>query len=69
MLGENLGDPPDFVECVVEWRRRGADHVRFAKITFHAGCFEFAEQFLGMLVHKDRQLTAVLVRLAWSNDR
>ncbi len=43
MLGQNLGEAPDFVERVVERRRRGPDDVRFAEIAFHAGGFEFAE--------------------------
>jgi len=35
--GENLRKAPDFVKGVVQRRRRDADHVRLAKIAFHAG--------------------------------
>ena len=35
MLGQNIGEAPDFVEGVIERCRRDADDVRFAKIPFH----------------------------------
>jgi len=35
MLGQNIGEAPDFVEGVIERCRRDADDVRFAKIAFH----------------------------------
>src|SRR6266566_3979742 len=55
---QNLGEPPDFGEGVIERRRRGADDVRFAEIAFHAGSLQLSEQFFRMLVRQDRQLTA-----------
>ena len=64
MRGKNLRETPDFVKGVVERRRRGADHVRLAEIALHAGCLEFFEQFLGMFMDKDGELTAALLRLA-----
>ena len=43
MLAQDLGETPDFVERVVERRRRGADHIRFAEIAFHSGPLQFLE--------------------------
>jgi hypothetical protein len=50
VIRENLGETPDFAERVVQRRRRGADDIRFPEIAFHAGGFEFLEQFFWMFV-------------------
>ena len=54
MLRKNLRKAPNFVERVVERRRRDADDIRFAEIAFHAGGLEFLEEFFWMFVRQDR---------------
>jgi hypothetical protein len=63
MRAENLRKTPDFVERVVERRRRDADDIRFAEIAFHVGGLEFLEEFFWMFVRQDRQLAVVRAKL------
>ena len=44
---EDLCEPPDFVKGIVQRRRGDANDVWFAKIAFHAGRFQFLEEFFG----------------------
>src|SRR5205809_6618751 len=58
MFGQNFGEAPHFVKGVIERRGRSTDYVWLAKIAFHTGRLQFAEQFFRMLARQDRQLTA-----------
>ena len=60
MFGENSREAPDFVERIVERRRRDADDIRFAEIAFHAGGLEFLEEFFWMFVRQDRHSRSVV---------
>ena len=68
MLSQYLRETPDFVKGIVEWGRGDADDVGFAKITFHVGGLELAEQFFWMLVCQNRQLATALIRIVWRDD-
>lgn len=35
MLGQDTSETPDFMEGIIERRRLGADHIRFAEIALH----------------------------------
>jgi hypothetical protein len=53
MLGQNVGEAPDFVKAVINSRGRSSDDVRFAEIAFHAGRFEVFEEFFRIPVDQD----------------
>ncbi len=53
MVDENLREPPDLVERVVEWRRRDADHVRFPEVALHSSADKFVMQILWMSVRQN----------------
>ncbi len=52
MLGQNIGEAPDFVEGVIEPCRRDADDVRFAKKShFTSSGRVLFLKFAGLLLH------------------
>jgi len=68
MLGQNSREEPNFVERVVERRRRGPDHVRLAEIALHASGFQFLEQLLRMIVRLNRELATMLIYAGGRDD-
>ena len=61
MLSQRPGKTPDFVKGVVERGGGDSDDVGFAKIAFHIGRLEFAEEFFWVFMCQDRQLATARV--------